>query len=172
MSNVSEIVEKLLVSLQRELISELEAVFPDKKEKLLPRFMNNGDQTVVDNETGLTWIQNGCITFAMSFDEAKVFVEAINSANNGEGTFGRKNWRLPTSKELGTLTTAISGYKFIELSNQGFTNVQACNYWTDGVISSLLSYVWCIDMCQGQLVAIPKSNLCYIWPVCDDRKGA
>jgi serine/threonine-protein kinase len=65
-------------------------------------FQVNGDGTVTDRATGLTWQQAGS-DFPMTWHEARDYVEALN-----EKSFARRdNWRLPTINELMTLLTDV-----------------------------------------------------------------
>lgn len=53
---------------------------------------------VVDNATGLTWQKSGSDS-TMVFDDARTYVELLNTASYG----GYTDWRLPTLKEAMTL---------------------------------------------------------------------
>ena len=65
-------------------------------------FHVNGDGTVTDRATGLTWQQAGS-DFPMTWHEACDYVEALNHKSFAK----RGNWRLPTINELMTLLTDV-----------------------------------------------------------------
>lgn len=56
------------------------------------RFEDNGDGTVTDQSTGLTWMQSDSRR-SMSWQEALAFAENLSIA-------GHRDWRLPNAKEL------------------------------------------------------------------------
>ena len=66
------------------------------------RFTDNGDGTVTDRATGLTWQQAGS-DFPMTWHEAQDYVETLNHKPFAK----RDNWRLPTINELMTLLTDV-----------------------------------------------------------------
>ena len=75
-----------------------------------PSYSDNGDGTVTDNVTGLMWQKspdtngnnNGSIEAAdkLTFDEIQAKVIALNAANHA----GYNDWRVPSIKELYSLT--------------------------------------------------------------------
>jgi serine/threonine-protein kinase len=65
-------------------------------------FQVNGDGTVTDRATGLTWQQAGS-DFPMTWHEARDYVETLNRKSFA----GRESWRLPTVNELITLLTDV-----------------------------------------------------------------
>lgn len=65
-------------------------------------FQVNGDGTVSDRATGLTWEQAGS-DFPMTWHEACDYVKALNQ----KPFAGRDNWRLPTINELMTLLSDV-----------------------------------------------------------------
>jgi hypothetical protein len=58
-------------------------------------FMDNGDDTVTDNATGLMWSKNDSGT-GMTWEAALAWVRTNNEANY----LGHGDWRLPNAKEL------------------------------------------------------------------------
>jgi serine/threonine-protein kinase len=65
-------------------------------------FQVNGDGTVIDRATELTWQQAGS-DFPMTWHEAHDYVKALNDKSFAK----RDNWRLPTINELVTLLTDV-----------------------------------------------------------------
>ena len=69
-------------------------------------FEDNGDGTVTDLNTGLTWQQTPS-DVSMSYEEA---LEYANSAELG----GYDDWRLPTAKELFSLSNFSEGWPYLD----------------------------------------------------------
>ncbi len=62
-------------------------------------FVDNGDGTVTDEATGLTWSQTDDGGDGMNWQDALAWV----SARNNESYLGHSDWRLPNAKELHSL---------------------------------------------------------------------
>jgi hypothetical protein len=58
-------------------------------------FVDNGDQTVTDKATGLTWSKSDSGS-AMDYQAALAWVQSRNT----EGFLGHDDWRMPNAKEL------------------------------------------------------------------------
>lgn len=62
------------------------------------RFVDNGDGTVTDTQTGLVW-QKYPAPERMSWPEARKYLDYLNQIKFA----GYDDWRLPNNKELGSL---------------------------------------------------------------------
>ena len=63
------------------------------------RFIDNGDGTITDNETGLVWCQQDSWTIAqdwLTFQEALGFVDEMNKKD----FLGHHDWRMPEKEEI------------------------------------------------------------------------
>ncbi len=66
------------------------------------RFTDNGDGTITDSKTGLTWVGKDswiCDKQWLSWDEAEKFVEGLCHSSFAN----TQDWRLPTSTEISSL---------------------------------------------------------------------
>lgn len=130
------------------------------------RFTDNGDQTVTDNLTGLMWPKY--VNFP-----SRTWQDAINdiaAMNAGAGTFGHKDWRLPTVNELQSLVNlqipnqedwlnAVGGH------NSPFVNAHGYFYWSSTVAAALPNSAWMVNMHWGDVNMWDKSVDIYFWPV-------
>lgn len=65
-------------------------------------YTDNGDGTVTDNRTGLTWEKktDANVASVYSWQGALDYVAELNAMNGGAGFAGHNDWRLPNVKEL------------------------------------------------------------------------
>ena len=140
-----------------------------------PRFADNGDGTVTDNQTGLIWMKDAnCFGY-------RLWNEALSDCNGlDEGSCGLTdesnpgNWRLPNSNELASLVH--KGYSFPALTNTGgtaqwtegdpFNNVQSLSYWSSTSYSYIAPYIgWSVGMAHGRMFAMDKEMSYNVWCV-------
>lgn len=146
-----------------------------------PRFTDNGDGTLTDELTGLTWLKDAnCADTinhdpdltgngTMNWENTLLFVSQIN---DGLGVFadcnaGQIDWRLPNVNELETLINAEEA-SLTWLQDQGFINPSAGGgYW-----SSTTSTIFCplcngvfVDLYTGSVSNVDKSSNGAVLPV-------
>ena len=66
------------------------------------RYTDNGDGTVTDNSTGLTWEKKteANVNVNYTWQGALAYVAELNAMNAGAGFAGHNDWRLPNIREL------------------------------------------------------------------------
>ena len=152
-----------------------------------PRFTTNKDTTLTDNLTGLIWAPNAgtpaftgatstCAAGGTTWQGALDYVACLNA----NSYLGYNDWRLPNVNELESLfhagytqetcTGSPCATNAAWLSNQGFSNVRANEYWssTTHAASTLtnLPSAWPVDMTDGNMFAQVKTLVnFYVWPV-------
>ena len=73
----------------------------------MSRFTDNGDKTILDNETGLVWAKEDSWPIAqdwLNFQEALQFVDDMNKKDY----LGFHDWRIPEREEIEKLFIADS----------------------------------------------------------------
>ena len=124
-----------------------------------PRFTDNGDDTVTDNNTGLTWSKNANLHEWRTWQESKDYCSGLTLG-------GHSDWYLPALHELYSLIDLTTTNPALPLGHP-FTNVQPYWYW-----SSTNAYVWgkaeTVSMENGSVRDENKtmsSIFIYGWPV-------
>jgi hypothetical protein len=101
----------------------------------VPRFEDNGDGTVTDRRSRLTWVRcsamqtesgKGCTGAAGTFtwDQARAYAAGVNQA----GVYFFNDWRLPSLRELATMTER--GCDNPRVDPDVFPGTPAAFYWT------------------------------------------
>ncbi|MCP4291396.1 MAG: DUF1566 domain-containing protein [bacterium] len=139
-----------------------------------PRFIDNGDGTINDNLTGLTWLKNANCFGLRTWSDA---LSDCNGLEDGECGLTDGSvagiWRLPNRRELFSLTNGQ--YMNPALSNTAgtgwwkegdpFTNVGPSYYWSSTTASSGSIYAWYLDMPYGKIEITEKAGSYFVLPV-------
>jgi hypothetical protein len=135
-----------------------------------PRFSDHGNGTVTDNLTGLMWTKNANLAGG-EIPTLQDALDYVSNMNQGEGTFGYKDWRIPNVKEIFSLLDCEEfspplppGHPFINI--QHGSNVWL--YWTSTTYTGNLGCVWCWCAYGGSLDYCGKSGdalITFLWPV-------
>jgi len=149
----------------------------------VPRFADNGNQTLTDTFTGLTWTRDANPMAArdpffgsdyanragaVSRPDAACYVEKLNR----EEFLGFSDWRLPSRDELASLVNYGDKNPPSWLSQQGFVSIQP-TYWSSGSVAGDAGKGWRISP-SGIISDEPKvsvyrnyytSSNSFVWPV-------
>jgi len=115
----------------------------------ITHFTDNGDGTITDNYTGLTW-QQLQPNDTMTWEDALIYSKTVILG-------GKSDWRLPNIKELQSLNDP----KLIKPSfnKTYFTNVSAGNYWSSTTLFQQQPLqAWIINIDYGIVSYLPKNR--------------
>jgi len=132
-----------------------------------PRFHKNGDGTITDNLTGLTWHQNAVFKSEFSFSAALTDINNLNSASGGD-------WRLPNVNEIMSILDYSTEEPNVWLGTGLFTT-WAGRYWSSTTDPADTANAFILNMTDGSLTTVKKESppsSCVIWPVRDARNAA
>jgi len=123
-----------------------------------------GNETVIDNNTGLIWQKDhpstypGC-TKGDPVGSKCTFQEGINYCNVlTQG--GKSDWRLPTKNELATLHDFGTNYPSINTSF--FPGTKAASYWSLTQNANSSSSAWIVDFYTGAFTTGEKTFYYYV----------
>jgi serine/threonine protein kinase len=166
--------------LQKDLVgsSHVTSIVPEVPEQLLSkpdqsttqppatpplsRFMDNGDGTVTDTQTGLMWTKNANPIGRLNWNNAMRTVANFKIS-------GFFDWQLPSKDELVVLSNAMK-------DGHPFTGVQSSYYWSSTsyelvgwarrslAVSS--DYAWYVGIDNGYVETDSKNYFYHVWPVC------
>lgn len=133
------------------------------------RFLDNGDGTVTDQLTGLTWLKDAnCATFfaPITFDQALAEAGALEESICGlaDGS-SAGDWRMPNIRELASLVD------YGELdpalpSGHPFTQVQLDVYFSSTSYRAGTANSWYLYLPTGEDRNFAKDGSSgYLWPV-------
>jgi len=144
------------------------------------RFVDNGDGTVTDTQTGLMWEQkddSGGIhdtdnlydwSVTNTFGDGAVFTDFLWTLNGGTSTDGNTitgcfanhcDWRLPTSVELQTILLEPYPCSTSPCADAILGPTQADGYWTSTLDNMVPFSVWVVNFEDGT-VGINGTDFC------------
>lgn len=132
----------------------------------MDRFLDNGDGTVTDHQSGLTWMRDANCLGHQSWLLAKAAVAGINEDKKNCASYHGtdKDWRLPSQKELLTLIDPKAPHENVAVVAEApFENEQQGHYWTADEKDA--SIAWYINLHNGHQDFTGKSSPGYVWPV-------
>ncbi|MBF0117244.1 MAG: DUF1566 domain-containing protein [Desulfobacterales bacterium] len=130
-----------------------------------PRFTDNGNGTVTDNNTGLIWLKDAnCFTrrtWAQGLSDCAALANGSCSLTDGSQA---GDWRLPNIKELKSLIDYSKSLPALPSSHL-FSNIQSTSYWSSTTLSSNTDNAFYINLDYGSFEALSKTNSYYVLPV-------
>ena len=130
------------------------------------RFTDNGDGTITDNLSGLTWMQNSNCWGTLNWSSAFVQVADLNSGTAAcTGYSGNSaDWRVPNRNELDSLVDFGRSSPALP-SGHPFTTIQS-SYWSSSIVAGASSNAWLVNLGgYGQSSTKPNGDSYTIWPV-------
>ncbi|MEI8037834.1 MAG: DUF1566 domain-containing protein [Verrucomicrobiota bacterium] len=112
---------------------------------------NNGDGTVTDNHTGLTWQQAESAT--MTWENALVYAENLTLGGHGD-------WRLPNIKELQSISDG--NLRAPSLDKTCFTGATTTFYWSSTSLANDTTQAWYLDCDYGLTTYAVKTGLWHV----------
>jgi len=113
-------------------------------------FVDNGDQTVSDLQSGLTWDQRE--TTAMTWTAALSYCENLSFA-------GQTDWRLPNTKELSTLVD-LTKSTTVKFDQTLFPTMKNSFYWASTTSNSSSTWAYDFSMSSaGSYTTYTKTNV-------------
>ena len=144
---------------------------------LSPRFTDNGDGTVTDNDSGLIWLQDAFCSILNNAGSGLNFYDAASAVSNlASGQCGLSDssvpgdWRLGTFKEWSSFVCidfsdpALCSTSGHEQWQEGdpFNNVMSSGYWSN---ERDPAESWHVNLENGFTGDTMKGNNVYVWPV-------
>ena len=115
-------------------------------------YTDNGDGTITDNNTGLSWQQTEDFA-ARDWDEAITYAENMTLG-------GFDDWRLPTKKEL----SLILDYSRVSpaINTTYFPSTNGSYYWTSTTYAFDTTNAWRVGFTMGGVSQIAKTDTLYV----------
>jgi len=123
-----------------------QAGFPDSG----PRFIDNGNGTIYDRATNLTW-QQSCSTDPADWEGAFNYVASLNRMDLS----GWNDWRLPNQMELYSIVDYDSFFPSI---NPLFTDTTNSFYWSSTTRQQDTTNAWAVNFGSGFGDMLPKNG--------------
>lgn len=133
-----------------------------------PRFLDNGDGTVTDHLTGLTWLLDAdCPGDTLTWQEALNWMALLNGSSlacSGYAAMTFTDWRLPNANELESLLDRGHANPPLDPAHP-FASVQPEAYWSSSTSTPAKDSAWIVTMTVGELSQALKSNEGRVWAV-------
>ena len=125
----------------------------------LPRFIDNGDETVTDTKTSLMWSKDARITPGTNWEGADRYCSLLELA-------GLSDWYLPSLSQLATLIDIHQRHPSLPLGHPFTGEIGA--YWTSTSHVTEPDAAWYVYMYDGTMSYQWKGRPLNVWPVRED----
>ena len=127
------------------------------------RFIDNGDNTVIDLATGLMWVKDP-VQIGGIFISSMYWYDAINACENLDYA-GWNDWRLPNINELSSIINHSMYYPCFD-QNYFIQNPPDAPVWSSTICASWYDGAWIINVYDGSkyVYGVPW-DMCYVRPV-------
>jgi hypothetical protein len=115
-------------------------------------YTDNGDGTVTDTSTDLTWQQVG-FSNTQTWEQALAYCEGLSLASHTD-------WRLPTIKELLSLLDH-SRYN-PAINTTYFPNAVSYGYWSSNTYASITHFAWFVYFSSGVATTYKDGGSYYV----------
>lgn len=119
------------------------------------RFVDNGDGTVLDRLTDLTW-EKAINPTALTWEDAILYCEGLTLGGNSD-------WRLPNIKEIRSLSDENKVQPSV--NNTSFTGVTITKYWSSTSLPNQTTKAWYLDNNFGITTYDAKTATHSVWAV-------
>lgn len=152
--------EETVISLLREIRDHLKG-----QKAVVSRFIDNGDGTVSDPETGLMWVKNPHTDLPKAFKDGMPWKDAIEACKNLDFA-SHKDWRLPTIQELFSIIdyTKAAG-EDPAIDTAVFPDTKRNWYWSITPTSWSSAFAWYVHFSSGDVSNHVKDYRGYVRPV-------
>lgn len=126
-----------------------------------PSYTDNGNGTVIDNNTGLIWVKD---SNAAGIGGTYVWLDALNGCENLNYA-GYSDWRLPNINELWSI---VNYSKTPCINTTYFLNTSISFYWSSTTFVTYLPNAWLVYFGDGDVSGAGKT---YAYPIRCVRGG-
>jgi hypothetical protein len=131
-----------------------------------PRFLDNGNGTVTDRLTGLTWLRNANMYGEVPWPAAVQLATQLASGAPGLNDGSKAgDWRLPNVNEMESLLDLDNSFGPALPADAPFINLETTNYWTSSSVALAPALGWFVALAVGPPVFDLKMNGMRMWPV-------
>ena len=141
-----------------------------------PRFIDDGNQTVMDNLTGLIWTKDaGTPTVGICTGGRRIWQGSLDYVKclNTNNYLGHNDWRLPNVEELESLVDLQNYHPSLPVGYP-FSNIDIFrdpSYWCSSTDANYANKAWVMNVNFGYVSSSYKSDSYYVWPVRGGQSG-
>jgi len=140
-----------------------------------PRYTDNEDGTITDNQNGLIWLKNANCYGEQSWETAMQSAAHLASRQCGLSDKSKAGmWRLPTKEEWEAMVDKSIPYPGPMISNaagtgkwtegDAFLGVSSW-YWSSSTRTGGAASAWDVYLSSGYMHNASKTSTSYVWPV-------